>query len=181
MPNYHHRLRLIPVAILISVFASNGAYAADPCSGYRIDVRQERHLFGEAPTPRTAGRSEATSPTIAPGRLYELRLAPESRVRFQVPPGKTMLTDGAYAGLARLEVGASGIYRVSLDAPFWIDVVDGEKLIPATTFQGLRTCHSPHKIVEFALRRGRAYTLQFSGVTLARLRVTVTPRPRESH
>ncbi len=102
MHSHSHRLQFTLGTLLIAVCAANGAYAADPCAGYRIDVRHERRLFAEAPTPRTAGRSLATSPKIAAGRLYELRLAPESRVRFAVPPGKTMLTDGAYAGVVML-------------------------------------------------------------------------------
>ncbi len=174
-------LRLLALAIailLLGLSAAPDTQAIDLCAGFRIDVKAEHRLFEGPATSVTAGRTPSTAPSIAVGHLYALTLTPETSIQFRAAPGKHMLTGGAYAGLAKIVAPVTAIYRVSLDAPFWIDVVDHGRLLPAVSFQGLRTCHTPQKIVEFALRGGRNYVLQFSGGIASDLRVAVTPRPR---
>jgi hypothetical protein len=174
--------RFFACSLLAAVLAGAGAaaapaLAADPCTGFKWDVSKEHALFGGSPVSLPAGKDAASAPTIAADHLYELKLMPQDQVAFALPPGKTMLTDGAYAGLAAFTVGTPGAYRVSVDVPFWIDVVANGKLVATKDFQGQHGCDAPHKIVEYELTAAQPFVLQVSGSTKSIVRLTVTQSP----
>jgi hypothetical protein len=153
------------------------ARADDPCAGFAWDVSHERALFATDAKALPAGKAVASSPMLAADRLYQLQLSSQPEVTFAAPPGKKMLADSAYAGLATLAVDKAGAYRISLDQSFWLDVVATGALISSKDFQGRAGCSAPHKIVEFVLPAGTPLTLQFSGATSKTLRVTITRSP----
>jgi hypothetical protein len=169
------------LAAVLAVAATAPAIAADPCSGFKWDVSKEHALFVGSPVSLPAGKDAASAPTIAADHLYELKLMPQDQIAFTLPPGKKMLTDGAYAGLAAFTVDTPGAYRVSVDVPFWIDVVADGKLVATKDFQGQQSCDAPHKIVEYELAAARPLVLQLSGSTKSIVRLTVTrssaPKP----
>ena len=171
------RLARSLLAIALAGAASSPVLAADPCAGFKWDVAQEHTLFGGPATALTAGRDLATAPTIAVDRLYDLKLTPQDQIAFTVPPGKTMLTDGAFAGIAVFKIGTPGAYRVSVNVPFWIDVVADGKLVATKDFQGQHGCDAPHKIVEYTLSAPGSFVLQVSGSAQADVRLTVTQSP----
>ena len=170
---------LVLSLVLIVLVGAGGtaAFAADPCSGFKWDVSKEHALFGGPSVALTAGKDEAAAPTIGTDRLYQLQLMPQTEVAFALAPGKKMLTDGAYAGLAALELDAPGNYRVSVDVPFWIDVVANGKLAATRDFTGQQSCDAPHKIVEFDLSGAKRFVLQMSGSAKPTVRLTVTQAP----
>jgi hypothetical protein len=153
------------------------AWAADNCAGFKWDVTREHALFSGPSVALAAGKDTASAPTIGADRLYQFQLVPQGDVSFALAPGKKMLTDGAFAGLATLELKAPGYYRVSVDVPFWIDVVANGKLAATRDFQGQAGCDAPHKIVEFDLSDATHFVLQVSGATKATVRLTVTQAP----
>ena len=163
----------------ISFFAATvpnvRAWAA--CSDFSWDVTHERTLWEGSAESLSAGTTVAAAPLIRADRLYDLKLTTQPRVQFSLPPGKAMLSDGAYAGLVRLHVTEGGSYRVSLDVPFWIDVVSSGKELPTKDFQGQRGCTGPHKMVEFVFPANQNLLLQFSGATAEELHVSVTRTP----
>ena len=161
------------IAFLMSATATQ-ALAQDPCGGFKWDVSKERALFRTQARPTPAGKDAAAAPVIESNRLYQLQLLPEAQVAFSQPPGKKPPGDGSYAGLAALKIPKSGGYRISLDLPFWVDVVTGGKLVPAKDYEGQHDCNAPHKIVEFDLDDHAPLLLQFSGVSQAAVRLTVT-------
>jgi hypothetical protein len=167
-------------AALLGATAIPG-FAADPCAGFKWDISKEHALFSGPATTLTAGKDAGSAPAIDTDRLYELKLTPQDQTAFALPPGKKMPTDGAYAGLATFKVKMSGAYRVSVDVPFWIDVVAAGKLVATKDFQGQQTCDAPHKIVEYELTAAQPLVLQVSGSTKAVVRLTVTqstaPKP----
>jgi hypothetical protein len=170
--------QFLTCSLLIAVFASTPpALAADPCTSFKWDVSKEHALFSGSSLPLTAGKDVASAPTIAADHLYEIKLMPQDQITFAVPPGKKMLTDGAYAGIAALKVDTPGAYRVSVDVPFWIDVVADGKLVATKDFQGQQGCAAPHKIVEYELIAAQPLVLQVSGSTKAAVRLTVTRSP----
>jgi hypothetical protein len=136
-------------------------------------VSHELELFAGAPAASTAGKDAASAPVIAPERLYELTLTPQNQVTFPLAPGKKALTDGAFAGVAQVRITTPGRYRVSLDGPFWIDVVANGKLLATTNFTGNHQCKSLRKLVEFELPAGQVL-LQLSGAGQERVRVALT-------
>jgi hypothetical protein len=162
------------------LFAGAGgppAVAADPCLGFKWDVSKEHALFGGPSIALSAGKDVASAPTIGADRLYRLQLVPQSKVAFALAPGKKTSTDAVFAGLAALKLAAPGDYRVSVDAPFWVDVVADGKLATTKDFQGQHGCDAPHKIVEFDLTATRELILQMSGSATATVRLTVTRAP----
>jgi hypothetical protein len=172
-----HKQILSLVLLAIAASAATRALADDPCLGFKWDVRKERALYGGPSAPIVAGKDPASAPTIVPGRLYALKLAPQSAVTFVAAPGQKGAPDGAYAGLAGLQLETAGDYRVSVDAPMWIDVAADGKLAAVEDYQGLHSCDAPRKIVEFNLAGARRFVLQLSGAPQAAIRLTVTKAP----
>jgi hypothetical protein len=173
-------MRIFASALLAGALAgivAAPAFAADPCGGFKWDVAREHALFQGSATSLQAGKDAASAPSIATDRLYELQLSPQDTVNFVLPPGKKMLSDGAYAGLAAFAIHAPGAYRVSVDVPFWIDVIVGGKLTTTKDFQGQQGCDAPHKIVEYDLTDSQPLVLQVSGATKAAVRLTITRSP----
>ncbi len=172
---------LLPTLIAIGAASANAANAADvaddPCAGFKWDVSQERQLFAGKPDMVSAGKRQSKPAVLMPDRLFELRLAPHARVKFPVRPGLKGSTAGTYAGLAIIQPGVAGTYRIAVDQPLWIDVDLRGQLLPPKDFEGAHGCRTPRKIVEFELTGPQPYVLQFSGAKEPHMRVTVTREP----
>ncbi|HTY50078.1 MAG TPA: hypothetical protein VMB48_10330 [Steroidobacteraceae bacterium] len=151
--------------------------AADPCDGYTWNVAHERAVFATHAAAVTAASAGGTVPLLEADRLYDIALAPQSGVSYVMKPQKKALPDGAYGGLVHLHIPAAGQYRVSMDVPFWIDVIADHRFAPTTDFTGMRGCKAPHKIVQFPLPAGDDLVLQFSGAASAHVHVTITAAP----
>jgi len=168
-------LRAFPWIATVALCASAAAQAVEPCGETGWNLTHEQALFAGAPTAVEAGKSPTSAPTLATDRLYRLTLTLQQHVAFAKAPGKKALTDGAYAGIARFNVPSPGPYRVSIDRPFWIDVVQEGNLIKSTDFTGERGC-APHKIVAYDLPAG-TLVLQLSGQVTPRVNVSITRAP----
>jgi hypothetical protein len=149
-------------------------HAQQPCAGFSWNVSRELALFAGEPATLTAGTDGSAAPLLSIGRLYRLQLRPVADVHFAAAPGKRNGLASGFAGLAALEIGASGKYRFAVDAPFWIDVVTDGGLMQASGHQGDAGCSGPHKLVEFDLPAAGRLLLQFSGASDDSVRVTVT-------
>jgi hypothetical protein len=171
--------KAISSILLAAALAGAGlpARADDACVDFKWDTAQEHALFAGRAEALTLGSDPNSAPMIELKRLYELRLQPQDRVSFAVAPGKRDPTVGANAGLATFKIPAAGSYRVSVDAPFWIDVVSNGARVVAKDFQGQHGCSPPNKIVEFELLGARPFVLQLSNATAGSVRLTVTPTP----
>lgn len=167
--------------VLFGVSAAFGAgpllaLADDACAAFTWDVHHERTLFGQAPRSLAAGQTPAALPTLATDQLYQLQLSAKPKVTFVAPSGRQGRSEGTYAGLVRVTVDTSGVYRIALDQAVWVDVVSNGAIVEARDHQGRRGCNAPHKIVEFSLPAGTPMTLQFSG-DAPTVKVTVTRSP----
>lgn len=167
-------LALLALAATAAVRAGPAPEAADPCGTFERDVRHERALFAGEAQPLSASRTAERAPAVRPDHLYDLQLHERGEVSFAVPPAQKHPAAGGYAGLVRLEVHASGMYRVALDQGFWIDVIANGASIRSSDFEGRHGCAAPHKIVEFMLPSDTPLILQLSGGALPKLRLTVT-------
>ena len=150
------------------------APAKNPCADFKWDVSQERALFGSPAQEQPAGKDSASAPAVVPNHLYRLRLLPLGQVAFAVPPGKSTPAADTYAGLAALQIPASGSYRVAIDLAVWIDVAANGALVPARDYEAEHGCEAPRKIVVFDLDAKRHLMLQFSAASQAVIRLTVT-------
>jgi hypothetical protein len=158
------------------------AAADDGCASFKWDIHREHALFTGPATPQTAAAGATGAPSLALDRLYEITLTPQDGVTYPVPPGKKMLTDGAFGGTVAFSVPSAGAYRVALDGPFWIDVVGGGQLTPTKDFGGPQHCEGgPRKLVEFELRAGTPYLLQMSAASSAHVKVAITSSSPATH
>ena len=157
--------------------AAPAAPAADACAAFKWNVAKEHALFSGQSSALSLGKDAASAPMIETDRLYTLSLAPQSQVAFALAPGKRMISDGAYAGIATFRIDTPGAYRVSVDVPFWIDIIVNGKLVATKDFTGQQGCDSPRKIVEYDLIAAPSLILQVSGATKATVRLTVTQSP----
>jgi hypothetical protein len=165
-------------ALLLAALLSGIAQAQDGCAGFGSQYAHELSLFQTEAAPLVAGHDAGSAPLLEPDRLYELRLAPQAQLSFAAKPGKTMLADGASAGLVRMRVPSAGRYRVAISGAYWIDVVDAGKPIVSVDFLGRQGCDQPHKIVIYDLPAQRELVLQLSGGIGERVRLAVTSDAR---
>lgn len=169
--------RGVKCVVAATCLLSQSVQADEVCSQFKWDVSHERALFQQKAMDVDGGVVEAAAPHLKPETLYQLSTQVQDRVHFSHAPGKKMITDGSYAGLARLKVEKSGHYRISISSPFWIDVVDGDQLLPTVDFGGSPGCDVPHKIVEFVLPADHDLVLQLSAGTAKDVKLSVTAIP----
>lgn len=164
----------VPVAVAFALLLAPSARADEPCLGFKWDVTHEHALFLGQATAVTAGKTADGAPMLSPDTLYALALSPQEDVAFAVAPAKKMLADGASAGLVHLRVTKTGSYRISVDTPFWIDVVNAGAMVPSTDFNGAHDCDAPRKIVVYDLPADKDLVLQLSGATEPKVRIALT-------
>jgi hypothetical protein len=155
------------------------AHAVGACDAFAWDVHHERALFVTQPQDRKAGGAVTSAPVITLDKLYRLSLTSQEQVVFAVPPGKKTPAHGGYAGLVRLHIAASGLYRVALSGRIWVDVVEGGRLIASVDHTGARGCAAPRKVVMYRLAAGDLL-LQMSGGVTPQTELTFTRAPSPS-
>lgn len=166
-------------ATLLVLLLGSGvaAGADDPCLAFKWDLSRERALFA-SPARAVVDGNASPPATIDVGAAVDLELRPQASVNFLVPPSKPMLTEGAWAGLASFRVTSPGIYRIALNAPFWIDVLANSGPLTSIDFGGPGgKCPAPIKVVTYELPAGEPLVLQLSGATERQVRVTITRVP----
>jgi|SRR5579862_1275569 len=164
----------IGALLVASLCALPAAAEDDPCGQFGWDVRQERALFAQPAAALVSGSNAADAPPIRPERPYRLSLHPQPQVQFAAPPGRQKFAAGAHGGMVKLTVAQAGVYRVSLDQPAWVDVLNGSSPLTSQDFQARSGCHAPHKIVEFSLPAHATLLLQLSAAAQDSLTVTLT-------
>lgn len=169
------------LTIAIAALLCNCALGAepDPCTRFTWDVSHEAALMRQSAQVAAAASAPAAKlPQLQLDKLYELRLAKQSDVRFAVAPARAATSDDARAGLVQFRTGEAGRYRIALSTRHWIDVVDGATVIESREFQSAAGCERPHKVVEFDLPAKRSLTLQLSRAPDAAVAITVTRASR---
>lgn len=169
-------LRFVVAALLLNIGSASAADAPD-CSTFTWDMTRELALFGGAATTLPSGTDAASAPKLEVGTLYEISLHPYADVKFARPPGKTFAAGTSAGGILKLRLKAPGQYRISSDAPLWIDVVAGNETVTATGFQGRQPCTLIHKSVEWTLPAGVDLTVQIAGGARERAKLAVTAAP----
>src|SRR5690606_23963284 len=99
-------------------------------------------------------------------------------VQYVAPP-KRDPDPAEYGGMLRIVVPEGGRYRVSVDAPAWVDAVFSGMALETADFRSDRECGGPTKIVTFHVPAGAELVLQFIDVDRPSLRLAVTPAPQE--
>lgn len=79
-----------------------------------------------------------------------------------------------FGGFIRLTIPKDGLYRISADAPIWINVTDGSQLIERVRIAPRLRCGRIHKSLGFPLQREKSYWLELSGSTGSDVALLVT-------
>ena len=174
-------MRVAVLPALLGTFAVCGHVLAadidDPCATFTWNVAHERALFSGSPESMKAGADAASAPLLRTDHLYRLDLLPREEVHYPVAPAKRTLQGAAFGGIAHLRLRQAGVYRLSLDEPFWVDIASGGQLLPVAGHQGRRGCKAPHKILQFSLPAARVLTLELVGTYGSQARITITRAP----
>ena len=112
---------------------------------------------------------------LAYGVASDLRLLPFAEAGLPQPPERAPKSAQSYAGHFSLAKPAKpGVYKFTVAAPAWIDVVDGGKFIRPAGFSGATGCEGARKSVKFDLP-ARPLDVQVSGVRDGGISLIVTP------
>jgi hypothetical protein len=170
------QMRFLTVPILL--FASMMAQADDiaaACQEPGWDMSREIVAFRDVGMAVEAGTTPQASPAIQIGRVYALRLKPQDTVKFARTPQKFSRQQGAVAGLAQLAVTLSGKYRITSDAPLWIDIVAPSGTLQASEFNGWHQCGLFRKSLIYSFSAGQPLVLQLSGGSAPVVKVAIEP------
>ena len=165
-------------AVLTLLLASMTAQADDiaaACQEPGWDMSREILAFRVLGMAMEAGSEARAAPAIQIGRVYALRLKPQETVKFARTPQKFSQQQGAVAGLAQLAVSSSGKYRITSDAPLWIDIVAPSGTLQASEFNGWHQCGLFRKSLIYSFSAGQPLVLQLSGGSAPVVKVAIEP------
>jgi len=176
------RVRSMRTGLLVFpaiVLAISGAAKADDiaaaCQSPGWDMSRELVAFRGAARDARGGASTRDLPTIDLGHLYALQLRPQSTVQFLQPPQKPARVQAPAAGMARFSVTVAGKYRITVDAPLWIDIVAPTGIVQSDDFNGWHACTLFRKSVDYTLQAGQSFVLQLSSASAAAVKVAIEP------
>ena len=143
----------VALALAGLVLAGAAQAAESGCDKLAWNLDAERTLIASAST----GDAKA-----APPLARRLAMKPLAEAGLPKPPERTPREASALAGFATVSVPEAGLYRVTLDAEGWLDVVQAGAYRRADAFTGVRDCPGIRKSVKFRLDAGEA-TIQVTG------------------
>jgi hypothetical protein len=171
----HIRVLIVPLLLCASMNAAKADDIAAGCQEPGWDMSRELAAFRAAGLAAKAGTDPTALPAIELGRVYALQLQPQDAVKFARTPQKLSQGPAAVAGLAQFSVSVSGKYRITVDAPLWIDVVAPSGTIQASDFNGWHQCALFRKSLVYSLSAGQPLVLQLSGGSAPAVKVAVEP------
>jgi len=163
---------LLGAGLAAGLLGSGCAATAAPsgCDQFKWPIAHEQAaLAAVAAEPLAPG---ATLPADSAARL---KLAPFSEAKLALPPERPPKFSPSYAGAFALAApAAAGVYKVTLSAGAWIDVVQDGKFLKPVAFAEATGCANARKSVKFRLAAEPA-TLQLTGVGDSDVAVIVSP------
>ena len=140
------------------------------CSGFKWPLDLERAALGRSDKP-----SLANGGALALNVATTLELQPLASAELPEAPERAPKSARLFAGHFTLAAPAKpGVYKITISAPAWIDVLDGGNYLHPTAFTGATGCEGARKSVKFDLP-SRPLALQFSGVEGDLIAVIVSP------
>jgi hypothetical protein len=164
----------LPILLIAAISAQADDIAA-ACQEPGWEMSREILAFRDVGTPMEAGTDAQAAPAIQIGRVYALRLKPQGSVKFARTPQKFSQQEGAVAGMARVAVTSSGKYRITADAPLWIDIIAPSGTLQANEFNGWHQCGLFRKSLVYSLSAGQPLVLQLSGGSAPVVKVAIEP------
>ncbi|MGH7181245.1 MAG: hypothetical protein ACREJN_04615 [Nitrospiraceae bacterium] len=108
-------------------------------------------------------------------RLSRQTLGRESAIANKTTPRGNV--ENLFGGFVRLTVPKDGMYRISVDSPLWIEVIDGEQPIERVRITPRLHCGLIQKSLGFPLKREQSYWLEMSSSKRPDVAVLITEEP----
>ena len=154
------------------VWAPGVAIADEPqgCGAFKWPLDHERAALADPAKPAVANGGGLTADAAA-----TLMLAPLGEAALPHPPERAPKSTQSYAGHFGLGSPARpGVYKITIGAEGWIDVIDGGVFLHPKAFSGATGCEGARKSVKFDLP-DRPVQLQISDVKAAQISLMVSP------
>ena len=170
------RLRILLAAALLGSGGVAGllgsgcalAVEASGCGQFKWPIAHEQAALAAA-APLAPG---ATLPVDAGARL---KLIPFAEAKLALAPERSPKFSPSYAGAFTLDAPAApAVYKVTLSAGAWIDVIQDGKFLKAIAFSEATGCANARKSVKFRLAAAPT-TLQLTGVGDPDISIVVSP------
>lgn len=158
-------------AALVALLLATPALAQEPagCDKFKWPLNRERALLAAA-APAVSGDTIAKPAGVA----VRLALAPDAAATLPHPPTRQPKA-GTYSGFINVPAPpTAGVYRITLSAGGWIDVVQNGSDVKSGAFTGATGCDGVRKSVTFDLAAA-PYVITITGVTTDSVSVAITP------
>jgi hypothetical protein len=156
----------------VGLLGSGCAAAAAPsgCDQFKWPIAHEQAaLAAPAAGPLAPGAA------LAVDSGARLKLVPFAEAKLALPPERPPKFSPSYAGAFALEApAAAAVYKITLSAGGWIDVIQDGKFLKPVAFSDATGCANARKSVKFRLAAAPA-TLQLTGVGDPDIAVIVSP------
>lgn len=141
------------------------AHAAEPggCESFAWPVTTELEWFKAADSEPVSSGATLKEP---PAKAITLSLLPTAKVPFTADPAtrRKDADDNRFGGIVTIEnIGAPGIYQISLPVRGWVNVVQSGKTLKSAAHSGKTDCDGVRKSVRFALG-DEPVTVEISGI-----------------
>jgi hypothetical protein len=154
------RVFLIALALCIGV---GPAFADEPagCDKFKWPLDKERATLTGTDLPKVASGSQIAWPLPF---ATSFALVPLNEAKFPIAPERAPKSNDSFAGFMQVPAPPKpGIYKITLSAEGWIDVVQNGERTRSVTATGVTGCAGVRKSVKFHLVAA-PFTVQLSGI-----------------
>ena len=161
------------VAALVGCSIAAPCLAQEPvgCDKFKWPLDKERATLIGTDLPKLASGTQVRFP-IPFGTA--VALVPFAEAKLPVAPERPPKDPNSFAGFLKVPAPPKpGIYKITLSAEGWIDVVQNGRTVKSAAFSGAQGCDGIRKSVKFDLV-AQAFTLELSSVRSSAINLTVT-------
>lgn len=160
------------LAVALAAASPSLALAAEEaagCAAFKWPLDSERAALLASKSPVANGGA------VPYGAAVALKLQPLDEAGLLQPPERASKYEPSNAGHFTLAAPQkAGIYKITVGADAWIDVIDQGSFLHPKGFSGAKGCEGARKSVKFELP-ARSLDIQVSGVRNGELTAIVTP------
>lgn len=168
-------LLLVPMTAFAQTDHTHSPSGTEDCAKLSLALQAViEAMDGEGVRIEAVPKPES-APAVEPG-IHKLKVAlrPLSEVELVGKEKQSEKVESLFGGFIRLTVSKDGVYRISADSPFWINVIDGNQPIERVRTVPRLRCGRIHKSLGFPLQREKSYWLELSGSTRPDVALLVT-------
>jgi len=140
------------------------------CDKFKWPIEKERLTLTGTDLPRIDPGQQVALP-IPFGVIVALK--PFADAKLPAPPERAPKSPGSFAGFFQMAAPKkAGIYKITLAAEGWIDVVQDGHAVKSTAFSGALGCEGVRKSVKFELAAAPS-TVELSGVAASTIKLAI--------